>query len=32
MDWNNTNHLLQAALVCCCALMFVFGFRSGDQT
>jgi len=32
MDWNNTNHLLQALLVCCCGVMFVIGYRSGDKT
>lgn len=32
MDWNNTNHLLQAALVCVCVVMFVLGYRMGDKT
>lgn len=32
MDWNNTSHLLQALMVCCCVFMFVMGYRAGDKT
>lgn len=32
MDWANTNHLLQALLVCICVLMLVMGYRAGDKT
>lgn len=32
MDWTNTAHLMQAALVGLCVVMFAFGYRSGDKT
>jgi len=32
MDWNNTNHLLQAGLVGLCVVLFVLGYRAGDKT
>lgn len=31
MDWNNTNNLLQAALVCVPVVMFVLGFHMGNK-
>jgi len=32
MDWSNTNHLLQALMVACCAFAFFMGYRAGDKT
>ena len=32
MDWENTNHLLQAILVATCVVMLVMGYRMGDKT
>lgn len=31
MDWNDTNHLLQALLVSGCVFAFLHGYRSGDK-
>ena len=31
MDWDNTNHLLQALLVSLHAFMVVLGYRAGDR-
>lgn len=31
MDWNNTNHLLQALLVAACVFAFVRGYDSGNR-
>lgn len=31
MDWENTNHLLQALLVMGCVFALVLGFRAGDK-
>lgn len=31
MDWSNTNHLLQALLVCGCVFMVVIGFNAGNR-
>lgn len=32
MDWANSNHLLQALLVCACVVVFCMGYASGDKT
>lgn len=31
MDWDNTNHLLQALLVVLAAFITFMGFRAGDK-
>lgn len=31
MDWNNTNHLLQALLVVACVFALVKGYDSGNR-
>lgn len=32
MDWNNTNHLLQALLYVSCVFAAFMGYRAGDKT
>jgi hypothetical protein len=31
VDWNNTNHLLQALLVAFCGGMLVLGYHMGNR-
>lgn len=32
MDWNNTNHLLQALLIVAAVFALFMGYRAGDKT
>jgi hypothetical protein len=31
VDWNNTNHLLQALLVAACVFALMHGFNAGQK-